>query len=53
MEFVQRIMSKVVGQEISEAELELIAGGLKDPCTTGGGYHTVSEYGGLGECDFK
>jgi hypothetical protein len=30
--FVQRILSKIVGEEISAEELELVSGGLQDSC---------------------
>lgn len=45
MNIVQRILSKVIGQEISEEEMELVAGGAQTPCAV---YH--SEQAG-GWCD--
>jgi hypothetical protein len=32
MEFVERILSKIVGEDISEEELELVSGGMIDTC---------------------
>jgi hypothetical protein len=41
MEDVQRILSKIVGNEISADELELVAGGrISDDCQAQGGYWT-------------
>lgn len=32
MEFMERILSKIVGEEISEEEQELVSGGLMNSC---------------------
>jgi len=39
MEFVERILSKVVGEEIAGEELELVSGGMaRADCETMGGH---------------
>ena len=52
MNVVERILSKVVGQEISPEELDEVSGGLKDWCTgvMGGYYSAPGE--GSGQCDW-
>jgi hypothetical protein len=54
MKIVQRILSKVVGQEISVEEMELVSGGQQDYCELVGGYGTY-EAGStvIGKCDFQ
>lgn len=42
MEIVQRILGKVVGEQISIEELELVSGGLVDVCSTQGMTNTWS-----------
>jgi hypothetical protein len=52
MEFVQRILAKVVGEEISTEELDLVSGGRQDWCQSVGGYGTYRD-GALSDlCDF-
>ncbi len=43
MEIVERILTKVVGQEITTEEMEQVAGGKMDWCTSVGGYGTVDD----------
>jgi hypothetical protein len=56
MELVQRILSKVVGEEISVEEMTQVSGGAQDICEKMGGYGTVidgSDGGAAhGYCDF-
>jgi hypothetical protein len=53
MEIVARILSKVVGQEVSVEEMELVAGGRIDSCIPTGGYHTANDdLVGGGQCDY-
>ena len=51
MELIERILSQVVGAELSEKELEEVAGGVEDQCARSGGWKT-----GVGndyiECDY-
>jgi hypothetical protein len=53
MEIVQRIMSKLVGEEISLEELDEVSGALKNSCEDG---HPTwnGDYGngGIASCDF-
>jgi hypothetical protein len=53
MQIVQRILNKVIGEEISAEQLEEVAGGLKDMCE--GGWNTwsggVPYSGGWEGCD--
>jgi hypothetical protein len=53
MEIVQRILAKVVGQDISVEEMEQVAGGKVDACETMGGYGTVTNDGMMSKCDFN
>lgn len=47
MEFVERILSKVIGVELSADELEVVAGGMADPCPN----HNYTEFNGFQSCD--
>lgn len=52
MELIERIMSKVVGKEISAEELLQVAGGREDMCSASNGYPTVpDEPGATTRCD--
>lgn len=51
MEIVERILAKIVGQEIGAEELAEIAGGMRiDDACAGMGY-TTSRDGGTVRCD--
>jgi hypothetical protein len=51
MEVVERILSKVVGKELSVEEIELVGGGQNDHCVSAGGYWTGGEVAGI-YCDY-
>ena len=55
MELIQRIISKVAGQEISVEEQQEVAGGMIDVCKATGGYYTsVGDIDGrIMECDYN
>jgi hypothetical protein len=42
MEIVQRILGKIVGEQVSAEELELVSGGLADRCAQNGQTNTWS-----------
>ncbi len=52
MDIVERILGKIVGEEIAAEELEMVAGGLIEICAGMGGYVTRSTTGGGNRCDF-
>lgn len=53
MELIERIISKVVGKEITVEEQQEVAGGMIDVCKATGGHYTAA---GAGEqyleCDY-
>ncbi len=54
MEIIERILGKLVGEEVKVEEMELIAGARIDACTSIGGTNTWSggtPYSGGWECD--
>jgi len=55
MELIQRIIANVVGQEITVAEQQEVAGGMIDVCKATGGYYTaIRDIDGTGlECDYN
>lgn len=40
MEIVQRILGKIIGEQVSVEEMEIISGGLSDVCAERGLAHT-------------
>jgi hypothetical protein len=52
MEIVQRILGKIVGEQVSAEELELVSGGLADRCASIG-YSTYEENDGSSSLVFK
>ena len=52
MNVVERILSKVVGQDITAEELAEISGGMIDICQAAGGYGTIED-GANATCDFS
>jgi hypothetical protein len=51
MELIERIISKVVGKEITVEEQQEVAGGRIDVCLSDGGYYTPREWGSV--CDYN
>jgi sugar (pentulose or hexulose) kinase len=52
MELFERIIAKVVGQEISVEEQQEVAGGMIDACRATGGHYSYIEPG-YTACDYE
>jgi hypothetical protein len=53
MEFVERILAKVVGEELSQKEVEEVSGARLDWCSSVGGYATYDITTGAADCDLS